>query len=312
MTGTERARNKQQKDNTMRSSYPTLSTIGKALIASIVVASSAMAQGDYPGGSGGMDRPGTSQPRGSSASEPLWDLSEVRLNAHLLGPKGDILSPAEPGGAISTRDARMRVDIAGIQIVDPAINHGIRTFGQGHFLYRIDEQLMIGTTATDLSFRNLGAGPHMIDVMLVASDFTLLGPQQRIHVTGVDAATPRTESRNPKATASGVPKELRNARAKARLVSMDENAQMRAALVEVDVTGLPAAGTARMTTAPVVLLRMDDGPVIATSERKLSFHELDPGQHTITVALETADHIALGPQQTLNVRIPDYGSASNY
>jgi hypothetical protein len=294
----------------MRSSYPRLSTISKALIASIGVASSAVAQGDYRGGSGDMDRPGTSQPQGSN-SEALWDLSSVRLNAQLLGPKGDILSPSEPGEAISTRDARMRVDVDGIQIVDPAINHGIRTFGQGHFLYRIDGQPMIGTTATDLSFRNLGAGPHTIDVMLVASDFALLGPQQRIHVTGVDAATPRTESRNPKA-APGVPKELRKARVNARLVAMEESAPMREAFVEVDVIGLPAAGTARMTKAPVILYHIDDGPVIATSERKLSFHELDPGQHTITVALETADHIALGPKQTLSLRVPEYGSASNY
>jgi hypothetical protein len=296
----------------MKSRYSILSTIWKALGASIIMASSPMAQGDYPGG-GGTDRPGTGMPRSTpSVTEAPWDLSGVRFNANLLGPKGDILAPSEPGGAVSTRDARLRVDIAGIQLIDPAITHGIRTPGRGHLLYRVDGEPIVATTATDLAFRNLGAGPHTIDVMLVASDFAPLGPQQRIHVTGVDAATPRTESRNPKADASGVPKELRKARVNARLVSMDERSLMREAHVEAEITGLPAAGTSRMTKAPVVLYRLDDGPVIATSERKLSFHELDPGQHTVTVALETADGIALGPRQTLDFRIPDYGSAANY
>ena len=50
--------------------------------------------------------------------------------------------------------------------------------------------------------------------------------------------------------------------------------------------------------------RVDDGPVIATTATKLSFHELTPGQHTITVMLAANNHKPLGPQQTLTVTIP--------
>ena len=295
----------------MRTSYVISSTVCRVLTVSIVIASSAMAQGDYRGG--GMGRTGSNLPGDAySTPEVTWDPSALNLHAHMLGAKGDILSPSDPGGTISVSDARMRIDVQGIQLIDPAITNGIRRPGHGHLLYRVDRQPIVATAATDLAFRNLDPGPHEIDIMLVTSDFMPLGPQQQIRVIGVDAASPRTESRNPKAASSAVPKELRNTRLKARLVSMDERAAMHEALVEIDVTGLPAAGTARMTKAPLILYRVDDGPVIATSERRMSFHQLDPGEHTITVALETADHIALGPKQTLHLRVPEYGSAANY
>jgi hypothetical protein len=50
--------------------------------------------------------------------------------------------------------------------------------------------------------------------------------------------------------------------------------------------------------------RLDGGPVIATPVTRLAFHELAPGQHTVTVMLAAPDHTPLGPQQTLTFTIP--------
>ncbi len=48
----------------------------------------------------------------------------------------------------------------------------------------------------------------------------------------------------------------------------------------------------------------DDGPVIATSAKKLAFHGLKPGTHRIRVALVGNDHKLVGPEETVTVMIP--------
>ena len=50
--------------------------------------------------------------------------------------------------------------------------------------------------------------------------------------------------------------------------------------------------------------QLDKGPIIATPTRKLSFHELPPGSHTIVVMLVGNDHKPLGPEERLTVNIP--------
>lgn len=50
--------------------------------------------------------------------------------------------------------------------------------------------------------------------------------------------------------------------------------------------------------------RVDDGPVIATTSAKLSFHGLASGKHKIVVMLANNDHSPAGPQQTLEVTVP--------
>jgi hypothetical protein len=54
--------------------------------------------------------------------------------------------------------------------------------------------------------------------------------------------------------------------------------------------------------------QVDDGPVIATTATKLSFHGLKPGAHKIVVTLAANDHSPLGPQQALEVTIPTAAS----
>jgi hypothetical protein len=50
--------------------------------------------------------------------------------------------------------------------------------------------------------------------------------------------------------------------------------------------------------------QLDNGPVIATTATKLSFHNLAPGQHTIKVTLAENDHTAVGRENVLTVTIP--------
>jgi hypothetical protein len=58
--------------------------------------------------------------------------------------------------------------------------------------------------------------------------------------------------------------------------------------------------------------RVDDGPVIATTSTKLSFHDLKPGAHKIEVVLAANDHNPLGPKATLNVTVPGNPPTSSH
>lgn len=95
----------------------------------------------------------------------------------------------------------------------------------------------------------------------------------------------------------------------ARLIDPEKKAKEKTATVEVTVGGVaitdPAkAGEKRMTGQAHLHYRVDDGPVIATTTTKLSFHELTPGVHKILIVLAANDHSPLGPQETLTVTIP--------
>ena len=95
----------------------------------------------------------------------------------------------------------------------------------------------------------------------------------------------------------------------ARLVDPEKKAKVKTATVEVTVKGVALIDPATVKEQPRkgqghLHYRVDDGPVIATTAPKLSFHELSPGQHKILVMLAANDHSPLGPQQTLNVTIP--------
>jgi hypothetical protein len=95
----------------------------------------------------------------------------------------------------------------------------------------------------------------------------------------------------------------------AKLVDPEKKAKGKAATVEVTVTGVSLIDPAKVREIPKAgqahfHYQVDNGPVIATTTTKLSFHELSSGQHTITVMLAGNDHKPLGPQQTLTVTVP--------
>jgi hypothetical protein len=95
----------------------------------------------------------------------------------------------------------------------------------------------------------------------------------------------------------------------AKLIDPEKKAQGKSATVDVKVTGLKLTDPAAVNEKPMMgqghlHYQVDDGPVIATTTTKLSFHGLTPGQHKIVVMLAGNDHSPLGPQETLNVTIP--------
>jgi len=95
----------------------------------------------------------------------------------------------------------------------------------------------------------------------------------------------------------------------ARLVDPEKKAKEKTATVEVNVGAVQLIDPAKTGEKPLrgqahLHYRVDDGPVIATTTTKLSFHELTPGVHKITVMLAANDHSPLGPQETLTVKIP--------
>lgn len=95
----------------------------------------------------------------------------------------------------------------------------------------------------------------------------------------------------------------------ATLVDAAEKAQQKAATVSVKTTGIklidPASVNEQAKAGQGHLhYQVDDGPIIATTATKLSFHGLTAGAHKIVVMLAGNDHNPLGPQQTLDVTIP--------
>src|SRR5687768_14148955 len=101
----------------------------------------------------------------------------------------------------------------------------------------------------------------------------------------------------------------RTATLTARLVDPEKKAQQKAATVAVKVTGVRLIDPAMVNERPRagqghLHYQVDDGPIIATTTTKLSFHGLTTGPHKIVVTLAGNDHNPLGPQETLNVTIP--------
>jgi len=100
----------------------------------------------------------------------------------------------------------------------------------------------------------------------------------------------------------------------ARLVEPERNSARGTATVAVDVTGVSLTDPATANETPKagqahLHYQVDDGPVVATTTPKLSFHGLPPGDHRIVVMLAANDHSPLGPEATLSVSVP--ASAKN-
>ena len=95
----------------------------------------------------------------------------------------------------------------------------------------------------------------------------------------------------------------------AKLVDPQAKAAKKEATVVVEVTGVamidPASVGEKAANAQGHLhYQVDQGPVIATTALKLSFHGLTPGAHKIKVSLAQNDHQPAGPETTLDVTVP--------
>jgi hypothetical protein len=95
----------------------------------------------------------------------------------------------------------------------------------------------------------------------------------------------------------------------AKLVDPEKKAKTKSATVQASAQGIQIIDPAQTNEQPKpgqghFHYRLDNGPIIATTSDKLSFHELSHGKHTIEVTLAGNDHKPLGPSQTLNVTVP--------
>jgi hypothetical protein len=93
------------------------------------------------------------------------------------------------------------------------------------------------------------------------------------------------------------------------LVNEPVNARRKWATVKVDVGNVEMIDPSTVNEPPRdqqghLHYRLNDGPVIATTATKLSFHDLKSGTHTCTVVLAGNDHAPLGPQETVTIKIP--------
>jgi hypothetical protein len=95
----------------------------------------------------------------------------------------------------------------------------------------------------------------------------------------------------------------------AKLVDPEAKAKKQAATVSVAIRGVRIVDPAISGEKPIkgqghLHYQVDDGPIVATTAPKLSFHGLKPGSHSIMVQLAANDHSPLGPEQKLSVTIP--------
>jgi hypothetical protein len=96
---------------------------------------------------------------------------------------------------------------------------------------------------------------------------------------------------------------------KATLVDAAKKAEAKTATVQVTVSGVKLIdpdkthGQAKKGEGHLHY-QLDNGPVIATTATKLSFHNLASGQHTLVVMLAGNTHEPLGPKEALTFDIP--------
>jgi hypothetical protein len=89
----------------------------------------------------------------------------------------------QPEHKAKQHEADVQVQVAGIDIVDPATTNEKPVPGQGHLHYQVDSGPIVATTATRLDFHKLTPGKHQITVILAGNDHNPLGPKETLHVT---------------------------------------------------------------------------------------------------------------------------------
>jgi hypothetical protein len=95
---------------------------------------------------------------------------------------------------------------------------------------------------------------------------------------------------------------------KAEMVETENKAKRREATIVVTTGGIQLVDPTTAKEAKIgeghLHYRVDDGPVIATTATKLSFHELSSGEHKISVTLAGNDHKPLTDAITFIMTVP--------
>lgn len=111
----------------------------------------------------------------------------VLLACHSLPLEGHATPPSLSASLVD-RDAKakkgwatVQVAVTGIELVDSPTGE-VRA-GEGHLHYRVDDGVVVATTATKLSFHALPLGKRRIEIRLVGNDHRDLGPVSTLDVT---------------------------------------------------------------------------------------------------------------------------------
>jgi hypothetical protein len=96
---------------------------------------------------------------------------------------------------------------------------------------------------------------------------------------------------------------------KATLVDAAKKAEAKTATIQVIVSGVKLIDPDKTHGQPKkgeghLHYQLDNGPIIATTTPKLSFHGLSSGQHTLVVTVAANNHEPLGPKEALTFDIP--------
>jgi hypothetical protein len=113
---------------------------------------------------------------------PLMGIASLAFATTALAATLDA-SLVNPEKLSAKKAATVQVKVDGVELVDPASVNEQPKAGQGHLHYRVDDDPVIATTVTKLSFHDLKPGAHKIMVMLAANDHTPLGPQKTLNVS---------------------------------------------------------------------------------------------------------------------------------
>ena len=97
---------------------------------------------------------------------------------------------------------------------------------------------------------------------------------------------------------------------RAELIDPDQKAKQKEATIVVSTQGVQLVDPASVNQTPRVgqghlHYRVDQGPVIATTTTKLSFHELSPGTRQIEVTLVGNDHKPLSAPIKFTLQVPE-------
>jgi hypothetical protein len=95
----------------------------------------------------------------------------------------------------------------------------------------------------------------------------------------------------------------------AKLIDAEKKAATKAATIEVTVEGFDVVDPASVMEKPKagqghIHYQIDGGVIVATTAKKLSFHNLSAGSHKFVISLAGNDHKAAGHEKTLSVTIP--------
>jgi hypothetical protein len=233
--------------------------------------------------------------------DPVDDAAELAVELVPIPP----FAPATVGAAAG-RAAAVRVRVSGVELGVPASIGAHST--RACLRYQIDgRRPIVASAETAIAFFDMSPGQHTIVVSLAGGDGTRLGPRRMVTV-------------RPEAVQAGAPIEAsepalvpRPASLRVSLVDAEAQARQGAVTIAVELEGVALVDPLEAGFEPQpgrghLEYRIDGGVAVATTATTLSFHDLPPGTHRVSIRAARSDRSALGSARELLVSIP---SAAN-